>query len=102
VEEIKGYLRTLATDHNKVVTTEDVAEIASRVIQQVEQISPMIRLSESEQQRFDELHGIAPSAHRLKVGRNAQCPCGSGKKFKRCCTNSPSAPPSITEDEELI
>jgi preprotein translocase subunit SecA len=20
-----------------------------------------------------------------KVGRNAQCPCGSGKKYKRCC-----------------
>ncbi len=21
----------------------------------------------------------------LKTGRNAPCPCGSGKKFKRCC-----------------
>jgi len=21
----------------------------------------------------------------LKVGRNAPCPCGSGKKYKRCC-----------------
>jgi len=21
----------------------------------------------------------------LKVGRNEPCPCGSGKKFKRCC-----------------
>jgi len=20
-----------------------------------------------------------------KVGRNASCPCGSGKKFKKCC-----------------
>jgi uncharacterized protein YecA (UPF0149 family) len=20
-----------------------------------------------------------------KVGRNAPCPCGSGKKYKRCC-----------------
>jgi len=20
-----------------------------------------------------------------KVGRNAACPCGSGKKYKRCC-----------------
>jgi hypothetical protein len=23
--------------------------------------------------------------HEPKVGRNDQCPCGSGKKFKRCC-----------------
>jgi tetratricopeptide (TPR) repeat protein len=25
------------------------------------------------------------SAKRQKVGRNEPCPCGSGKKFKRCC-----------------
>jgi len=24
-------------------------------------------------------------AFALKPGRNAQCPCGSGKKFKKCC-----------------
>jgi hypothetical protein len=24
------------------------------------------------------------------VGRNDPCPCGSGKKFKKCCLNSPS------------
>jgi uncharacterized protein YecA (UPF0149 family) len=23
-----------------------------------------------------------------KVGRNDPCPCGSGKKFKKCCLNS--------------
>ncbi|MCC7421984.1 MAG: SEC-C domain-containing protein [Planctomycetaceae bacterium] len=22
-----------------------------------------------------------------KVGRNDQCPCGSGKKYKKCCIN---------------
>lgn len=22
---------------------------------------------------------------RIKIGRNDQCPCGSGKKFKKCC-----------------
>ena len=25
------------------------------------------------------------TARRVKVGRNAPCPCGSGKKFKKCC-----------------
>ncbi len=24
-------------------------------------------------------------AHSIKVGRNAPCPCGSGKKYKMCC-----------------
>jgi uncharacterized protein YecA (UPF0149 family) len=22
---------------------------------------------------------------RIKVGRNEPCPCGSGKKYKKCC-----------------
>jgi len=25
-----------------------------------------------------------------KVGRNESCPCGSGKKFKRCCIGKPA------------
>jgi uncharacterized protein YecA (UPF0149 family) len=24
-----------------------------------------------------------------QVGRNDPCPCGSGKKFKKCCMNKP-------------
>jgi uncharacterized protein YecA (UPF0149 family) len=26
-----------------------------------------------------------PPALALKAGRNDPCPCGSGKKFKKCC-----------------
>lgn len=26
-------------------------------------------------------------ADRLGVRRNGQCPCGSGRKFKKCCRN---------------
>lgn len=36
----------------------------------------------------DGAHGGEPErkpAASAKVGRNAPCPCGSGKKFKRCC-----------------
>ena len=29
-----------------------------------------------------------------KVGRNDPCPCGSGKKFKKCCLTRASEPPS--------
>jgi hypothetical protein len=28
------------------------------------------------------------SSGRQKIGRNDPCPCGSGKKFKKCCRNS--------------
>jgi tetratricopeptide (TPR) repeat protein len=35
------------------------------------------------------LRGTSPSAPtaRPKVGRNDPCPCGSGKKFKKCCAS---------------
>ena len=29
--------------------------------------------------------GLDDAAPRGKVGRNDPCPCGSGKKFKKCC-----------------
>ncbi len=28
--------------------------------------------------------------HAPKIGRNAPCPCGSGKKFKKCCGTEPA------------
>ena len=28
---------------------------------------------------------IIQTQKKLKVGRNEQCPCGSGKKYKKCC-----------------
>jgi len=42
-------------------------------------------------EEFDTLNEILaedaglPDVKRPKVGRNAPCPCGSGKKFKKCC-----------------
>ncbi|MGD0470183.1 MAG: SEC-C metal-binding domain-containing protein [Terriglobales bacterium] len=39
---------------------------------------------------------VSPSAHRSeprrsasKLGRNDPCPCGSGKKYKKCCGGRP-------------
>ncbi|MDH3605328.1 MAG: SEC-C metal-binding domain-containing protein, partial [Candidatus Tectomicrobia bacterium] len=28
---------------------------------------------------------------KAKIGRNDPCPCGSGKKFKKCCVTRPPA-----------
>ncbi|MCF6335581.1 MAG: SEC-C domain-containing protein [Spirochaetales bacterium] len=47
--------------------------------------------------------GITNSSYNIKsthtkVGRNDPCPCGSGKKYKKCCLNSVS-PPSQVYDE---
>jgi transposase-like protein len=41
--------------------------------------------------------GPRPQAGR--VPRNASCPCGSGKKYKRCCIVSAARAPSFREDD---
>jgi len=35
------------------------------------------------------LRSSSPAESRFKVGRNDPCPCGSGKKFKKCCMGKP-------------
>ena len=42
----------------------------------------------SEQEAADDLGGWAEQPYvreRRKIGRNEPCPCGSGKKYKKCC-----------------
>ena len=34
-------------------------------------------------------------SNKQRVGRNAPCPCGSGKKFKKCCINKSSGNPLL-------
>jgi hypothetical protein len=44
--------------------------------------------------------------HSTKVGRNDLCPCGSGKKFKKCCmfnsNTTPGTPAASWMDNEGI
>jgi len=44
------------------------------------------------------VHPPAPPRQR-KVGRNDKCPCGSGKKYKRCCEGKPLALAPQSEEE---
>lgn len=36
-------------------------------------------------------------AKKLKIGRNDPCPCGSGKKYKKCCLNKPKSSIDLIE-----
>ena len=33
------------------------------------------------------LHPSQQQAKSMKIDRNSPCPCGSGKKYKKCCAN---------------
>lgn len=37
---------------------------------------------------------------KIKIGRNDPCPCGSGKKYKKCCLNRPKESVELIESEQ--
>jgi hypothetical protein len=40
---------------------------------------------QSKEPELDADDGIFPESRKKKISRNDPCPCGSGKKFKKCC-----------------
>ena len=53
-------------------------------------------LEEPEGARWDPLRLNRPAINPLKnVGRNDPCPCGSGKKFKKCCLANQAGPTAL-------
>ena len=40
---------------------------------------------DEDEDEFDEYEEIQPIRTEPKIGRNDDCPCGSGKKYKKCC-----------------
>ena len=38
----------------------------------------------------------------MKIGRNDPCPCGSGKKYKKCCLNKPSQAHKFKNDISIV
>lgn len=41
---------------------------------------------------FEDESDLSSLSTPVKIGRNDPCPCGSGKKFKKCCINKPPLP----------
>ncbi len=44
-------------------------------------------LSPNQRQTNDEKQSVSNQRTKQKVGRNDPCPCGSGKKYKKCCAH---------------
>ncbi|MCO1335280.1 UPF0149 family protein [Microbulbifer sp. OS29] len=86
--ELDTQLQAIAL-HGREEHFDHIHSLSDAVHQQiVTQIEPATRALHHHwlQQRAPEL-STNPSPHRAdpKTGRNDPCPCGSGKKFKRCC-----------------
>jgi len=72
-------------DMSARISTETVSRLFKIQVQQKESIREPVRQAHLNYNRGDSA-GSAQSVRRAKkVGRNDPCPCGSGKKFKKCC-----------------
>lgn len=76
----KGKFR-FATYHESKWSQSDEME---RLVADLKPISPEHHIKDVKKLSF----GEKPLIKHGKVGRNELCPCGSGKKYKRCCIHS--------------
>ncbi len=101
IDELVNQLKTVQVNFNSVVESflsrfkfNDLKH-ANEYIQTITKIANMTRLWENRGYMPEELlkiehrHLKPMSQHPVidegKVGRNDSCPCGSGKKYKKCC-----------------
>lgn len=84
-ESAKVFAETLAGIRNDVVMALFHAQVVPQQPQQVVRIhdgSPNPATAQPTVQRLPDTQPSQPSG---KPGRNDPCPCGSGKKYKKCC-----------------
>ncbi|MGA2149698.1 MAG: SEC-C metal-binding domain-containing protein [Bryobacteraceae bacterium] len=55
------------------------SHLSDRMFQVIDALSSGVNLTEA----------AAAAGVQPKIGRNQPCPCGSGKKYKRCCLGKP-------------
>ena len=106
-------LRGYAQQHPLIVYKKEGFEMFQEMISRVkeETIGTLFRIQIAEPEKIDDLrqpkeqefflsHGEEGAGKKepvrrseQKVGRNAPCPCGSGKKYKKCCGRLPAGWP---------
>jgi uncharacterized protein YecA (UPF0149 family) len=79
-------------DPNNLPNVEDLVYFKTQeVVHQIEMIkcAQDVKYSHlTKKQQEAEIKAIRNSKTDPKINRNEPCPCGSGKKYKRCCLSS--------------
>lgn len=77
VEDMLGSLKSLGVD---------VSSFSNLQLQEVMKIADKIKdPTKMSQSDFQTIGEILSNKNPVKIGVNKPCPCGSGKKFKKCC-----------------
>ena len=75
----QGRFRFTSYHESKWVQSDEMEELVA----DLKPISSAVRIKDIKKLSF----GQKPRITHEKIGRNEPCPCGSGKKYKRCCIN---------------
>lgn len=91
--EIPGLLKSLGNTQKKFTSKGFNITLDTVVARFATTFKKHVSTSGAEKARklaFNDLYNtkFSPIKKTKKVGRNSQCPCGSGKKYKGCCLNS--------------
>jgi uncharacterized protein len=82
IEPRKRKRSQLATDYSEHIATYVIGAYRLARMTPLERAEAWAEMQEIEAEAQAD---SAATSTQLKVGRNEPCPCGSGKKFKRCC-----------------
>jgi uncharacterized protein len=72
-------------DGTPVLPTNSAEGIAQMRREALDMLGPAVYGVDQYWNMYGRRGGLAPVPALLKIGRNAPCPCGSGKKYKKCC-----------------
>jgi hypothetical protein len=115
-KEIRDYI-TYGNGINKLGSILDRHNLIFNEEKQLQEVINLLMLAKNNTRIWEnngytpsDLHGILskrnknivelPTYQRTKVGRNDPCPCGSGKKYKKCCAVFEDAKTAqLTSDE---
>jgi preprotein translocase subunit SecA len=84
-DDNQNYYHAELKERNAILESEFLAQLPS-------DLSAWLNLSNvSDDQKeelieeFNYIANLRATKNKVKVGRNDPCPCGSGKKYKKCC-----------------
>ena len=86
LETYESLHRQAAKDAEQQARAEEEAERRARAAERVRASQPTPPPSEPQSTAYTQPATVEPFVHtQPKIGRNAPCPCGSGRKYKHCC-----------------
>jgi SWIM/SEC-C metal-binding protein len=91
---------SIGTRKKPAIVRVQTEERAQRVLEfcQENDIAVMVGLEPDKAEDLSDIERVLlarePARALPKVGRNDPCPCGSGKKFKKCCVDQPERLPA--------